>query len=357
MLIGLSLFASAGLAEMNLSQCNIDMKLANELLPIRAKTHEFWHPNSKMICGDITQSETKNKIIKEAKKIKTDFILATPPCQGVSLIGKNKSNSDMLKDKRNFLIFEAFEVIDSIKPKVVVIENVARFLDMLFPYDNEFKNIEFIIRHKYSKEYNIDINVYNCADYGVAQNRLRAIIVMTNNDYIYNRPQKNNRVISVREAIGHLPSLESGETSNIKNHNARKHIEAHILAMKHTPTGHSAFENKIYFPKTKEGKRARGYMASYKRIEWDKPAPTITMRNDCLSSQSNVHPGRLQSDGTYSDARVLTLREIFILSSMNADLDVPKFASDIQIRHMVGEGVPPLLIEKICKNINKIIVK
>ncbi len=263
----------------------------------------------------------------------------------------------MLKDKRNFLIFEAFEVIDNIKPKVVVIENVARFLDMLFPYDNEFKNIEFIIRHKYSKEYNIDVNVYNCADYGVAQNRLRAIIVMTNNDYIYNRPQKNNRVISVREAIGHLPSLESGETSNIKNHNARKHIEAHILAMKHTPTGHSAFENKIYFPKTKEGKRARGYMASYKRIEWDKPAPTITMRNDCLSSQSNVHPGRLQSDGTYSDARVLTLREIFILSSMNADLDVPKFASDIQIRHMVGEGVPPLLIEKICKNINKIIVK
>ncbi len=50
MLIGLSLFASAGLAEMNLSQCNIDMKLANELLPIRAKTYEFWHPNSKMIC-------------------------------------------------------------------------------------------------------------------------------------------------------------------------------------------------------------------------------------------------------------------------------------------------------------------
>ncbi|GAA8479313.1 hypothetical protein HpNP84_08940 [Helicobacter pylori] len=37
MLIGLSLFASAGLAEMNLSQCNIDMKLANGLLPNKSK--------------------------------------------------------------------------------------------------------------------------------------------------------------------------------------------------------------------------------------------------------------------------------------------------------------------------------
>ncbi|MBR6611446.1 MAG: DNA (cytosine-5-)-methyltransferase [Campylobacter sp.] len=354
---GLSLFSSAGIAEMNLANCNIKMKLANELLPIRAKTHEFWHPNSKMICGDITQSEIKNEIIKEAKKAKIDFILATPPCQGVSLIGKNKSNADMLKDKRNFLIFEAFEIIDNIKPKVVVIENVARFLDMLFPYDNDFKNIEFIIRSRYSLRYNIDVKVYNCADYGIPQNRLRAIIVMTNKDYTYNIPKKNSRFVSVREAIGHLPSLESGEHSKIKNHNARKHIESHILAMKHTPTGHSAFENEIYFPKTKNGKRAKGYMASYKRIEWDKPAPTITMRNDCLSSQSNVHPGRLQSDGTYSDARVLTLREIFILSSINADLDIPKFASDIQIRHMVGECVPPLLIEKICKNINRVSAK
>ncbi|EAK0980080.1 DNA cytosine methyltransferase [Campylobacter lari] len=350
---GLSLFASAGIAEMNLIQCNIEMKLANEILPVRAKMHEFWHPHSKMICGDITQDEIKNQIIETAKKLKIDFILATPPCQGVSLIGKNKNNIDMLKDKRNFLIFEAFSIIDNIKPKVVVIENVARFLDMLFPYKNDYKNIDFIIRDKYSNEYNIDINIYNCADYGIPQNRLRAIIVMTNKMFVYTRPEKHKKIITVKEAIGSLPSLESGETSNIKNHNARKHIEAHILAMKHTPTGRSAFENEVYFPKTKKGERVKGYKASYKRIEWDKPAPTITMRNDCLSSQSNVHPGRLKSDGTYSDARVLTLRELFILSSINADLDIPHFVSDIQIRQMIGEGVPPLLLEKICSNIKE----
>ena len=120
--------------------------------------------------------------------------------------------------------------------------------------------------------------------------------------------------------------------------------------MKHTPTGHSAFENEFYYPKDeKTGRKLKGYAATYKRMSWDKPAHTITMRNDCISSQSNVHPGRLLEDGTYSDARVLTMRELLILSSLDPDLDLPNFASDTQIRHMIGEAVPPKLINAILK--------
>lgn len=267
-----------------------------------------------------------------------DFILATPPCQGVSLIGKNKSNSDMIKDPRNFLIFHVFDIIDTIHPKIVVFENVDRFLDMRFPFENGLYNIEYIIRKKYGSQFSINVNVYNAMYYGVPQSRKRTIIVMTTKNYIFTEPKKQ-KIITVREAIGSLPSLEAGQKSNIKNHNARNHIKAHIICMQHTPTGHSAFENKIYFPKKKNGERLKGYLATYKRIEWDKPAPTITMRNDAISSQSNVHPGRLLPNGLYSDARVLTLRELFILSSMNPDLDVPSFASDIQIRSMVGEAI------------------
>ena len=40
------------------------------------------------------------------------------------------------------------------------------------------------------------------------------------------------------------------------------------------------------------------------------------MRNDAISSQRNVHPGRLLDDGTYSDARVLTPYELMILNSV-----------------------------------------
>jgi DNA (cytosine-5)-methyltransferase 1 len=349
---GLSLFAGAGIAEMNLKKCGIDIKVANELIPIRAKTYEFWHSDCNMICGDITNNFIKQQIIKTAKKHKVNFVLVTPPCQGVSLIGKNKTNDEMINDQRNFLIFHAFEIIDVLNPEVVVIENVDRFLTMKFPFDDKFYNIEYIIRKKYSQKYSINVNVYNAQNYGIPQSRKRVIIVMTNEKYSFKEPKFQN-LVTVREAIGDLPSIESGEKTNIKNHNARVHDEKQILWMKHTPTGCSAFENEVYYPQNKNGKRLKGYMATYKRIEWDKPAPTITMRNDAISSQSNVHPGRSLGNGLYSDARVLSLRELFILSSINPDIDVPEFASDSQIRYMIGEAVPPKLMEEICINIKE----
>ena len=215
-LIGLSLFASAGIAEMNLKKCGISVKVANELIGIRARVHSYWHPECETICGDITNDNVKKKIINKALKNKVDFVIATPPCQGVSLIGKNKTNDEMLNDSRNFLIFHAFEVIDEVNPKVVIIENVDRFLSMKFPYENGLYNIEYIVKKKYGDKYSINVNVYNAQDYGVPQSRKRLIIVMCDKDYLFTEPLKE-KVITVRDAIGDLPSLEAGEKSNIKN--------------------------------------------------------------------------------------------------------------------------------------------
>lgn len=121
--------------------------------------------------------------------------------------------------------------------------------------------------------------------------------------------------------------------------------------MKHTPTGESALNNKEYYPKKKNGEKIKGYKTCYKRMEWDKPAPTITMRNDAISSQNNVHPGRLQKDGTYSDARVLTIKELFILMSLPDNFILPDYLSDTEIRQILGEAIPPLLTRKILEGI------
>ncbi len=350
---GVSLFASAGIAELNLKPY-INFVVANELIPTRAKLHEYWHPNAEMICGDITNNNVKNEIINKSKNKKVDFILATPPCQGVSLIGKNKRNEQFLKDARNFLIFHALDIVDAVSPNVVVIENVDRFSKMLFPFDGDYADIDTILRKKYSVLYDVNTKVYNAADYGVPQSRKRLIIVMTKKGFVYSVPQKTNKQITVREAIGELPSLESGQTSLLKHHNAKKHPTSHVLCMKHTPTGKSAFQNEVYFPKNKDGSKIIGYPYTYKRIAWDKPAPTITMRSDTISTTHSVHPGRENNDGTYSDARVLTLRELFILSSINPEIDIPDYITENQVRYCIGEAVPPLLMEAICKNIKEI---
>lgn len=350
---GLSLFSSAGIAEFGFAGTKVDIVIASELLQKRMDVHKFWHPHAISICGDITQREVKDKLIKKSKEKGVDFIFATPPCQGVSLIGKNKSNEQMLADDRNYLIFHAFEIFDAVDPEVILIENVARYFRIKFVFDDKYYSLEEIMREKYGHKYHMDFHVFNAADYGVPQNRARAIIRMWKDGFSWEDPQKQER-ITMREAIGHLPSLESGEKSSIKNHYSRTHTEAHIRFMKHTPTGKSAFENEVHYPKNeKTGKRLKGYASTYKRMDWDKPAPTITMRNDCISSQSNVHPGRELPDGTYSDARVLTIRELFILSSINPDLDVPPFVSDIQLRHMIGEAVPPKLIHELVIGLKK----
>lgn len=171
-------------------------------------------------------------------------------------------------------------------------------------------------------------------------------------DCSWNWPDTVTKKTTVRDAIGDLPSLEAGESSEIKWHFARKHDKRHVEWMKHTATGTSAFSNEIFYPQKEDGTRIKGYESSYRRIKWDEPAPTITIRNDAISSQRNVHPGRLKEDGTYSDARVLTPYELMILTSLPSDWNIPDDTPEILIRQVIGESIPPLMVEKIAGEIS-----
>ena len=84
---------------------------------------------------------------------------------------------------------------------------------------------------------------------------------------------------------------------------------------------------------------------------WDAPSPTVTMRNEIISSQDKVHPGRPIGNGLWSDARVLTLRELLIVMSLPPDLDLPTNVSDTALRQYIGEGIPSLMVKKIMEGI------
>lgn len=51
---GLSLFANVGIAETYLEELGLDIVVANELLENRCKFYKHCHPNTEVICGDIT---------------------------------------------------------------------------------------------------------------------------------------------------------------------------------------------------------------------------------------------------------------------------------------------------------------
>ncbi len=344
---GVSLFSSAGIGETYLSDIGIDIETANEIVPRRAELYRKIYPHCDMICGDITNSEIFQSIIESAKG--SEFLIASPPCQGMSIAGKNRHQDSMILDDRNFLIKYVFKAIDEIRPSYIIIENVPMLLKIKLPHKGNELTVVEILQDLFEKKYCIEAKVVDASDYGVPQTRLRAIIKMYPRKSKWPWPMPVDNKISVERAIGHLPSLESGEHSPIKWHFARKHKDENILWMQHTPTGCSAFSNPKFYPQKPDGTRIKGYESSYRRIKWNEPAPTITMRNDCIASQRNVHPGRVKDDGTYSDARVLTPLELMILNSLPADWNIPDNTPEILIRQVIGESIPPLMIKQIAK--------
>lgn len=348
----ISVFSSAGIGELLLKNTNVEVVAANELLPKRAECYSHFYPNTDMYCGDITLDETQDYMVSAAQKSGAKMLIATPPCQGLSTLGKNKKQIHYEKDKRNYLILSALNIIDHCDFDYVLIENVPTFLEMYFPYENDYFKLEEILNKKYSSKYKIEARVLNAKDYGICQSRPRAIIKMYKPDKKWSWPSEEKE-ITLREAIGYLPSLESGESSDIPWHFAKKHNERAVLALKHTPTGKSAIANEVYYPKKEDGTRIKGFHNTFKRMDWDQPCPTRTTFSGSMSSHNNVHPGRLLLDGTYSDARVLTLLETFIVSSIPEDIDFPKDSTDTFIRTVIGESIPPKLMMKVIEKIGK----
>lgn len=347
-----SLFSSAGIGELAVHNDKINVVVANELISQRADCYSFFYPETKMLCGDITNSEIKSEIIEIARKERVRLLIATPPCQGLSTLGKNKGQLQYEMDRRNFLVLEVLDIIDACDFDYVLIENVPQFIEMYFPYNNRYLKLEEILIDKYSDSYEIEVRVLNAKDYGVPQSRPRAIIKLYKKNLNWTWPMEKKE-ITLKEAIGHLPSLEAGQDSGIPWHYAKPANERAVLAMQHTATGKSALVNEIYYPKKEDGSRIKGFHNTFKRMTWDQPCPARTTYSGSISSHNNVHPGREKKDGTYSDARVLTLLETFIVSSIPQDIEFPRNASETFIRTIIGESIPPHLMEQIINTLEE----
>ena len=337
---GISLFANVGISETYLASQNIHIVAANELLPERAKFYQHLHQHSQMICGDIADEKIFRQLVAKFHSEKCSFLIATPPCQGMSIAGK--MNKD---DPRNKLIINVIDFIKETEPENIIIENVANILNFAITYQEKpIKIVDFIKEQLIPLKYFINYAVLDASDYDTPQYRKRAIFLISKHK-MWHFPAKKPK-ITVLDAIGDLPSLESGQDSSIKYHFAKTHNQQHILWMQHTPTGKTALENEVFFPQ-KNNRKIKGFATTYKRIKWHEPAPTITMCNGAISSQNNVHPGRQINENQYSDARVLSILELLRLTGLPDDWNIPNWASDNLIRQVLGESFPP----KFCLNL------
>jgi DNA (cytosine-5)-methyltransferase 1 len=315
----LSLFANVGFGEYYFADNGFDVVVANELLPDRVEFYKQLNPETPhVICGDVCDEKIKDTIVDACQKSgPIDLIIATPPCQGMSIANAQRASNDI----RNTLIVHAMELFERVKAKYMMIENVPGMLNTYINYENEPIKITDFINLKIPNNYSCNYKVLNGKHFGSPQSRSRSIsLISPNGSWDHPKPEKN--VLTLKNAIGDIskfPSLESGEHSSIPWHFAPKHNKNHIEWMENTPEGETAFNNPVHFPHVLEDGKKRvisGFKTTYKRMSWSDPAPTVTMTNGSISSQNNVHPGRELPNGKQSDARVLSVREILAVCGL-----------------------------------------
>ncbi|MCQ2280279.1 MAG: DNA cytosine methyltransferase [Bacteroidales bacterium] len=372
-----SLFANIGVAEAYLNEfSNVRVVVANEFIKRRADLYQKIYPETNMICGDITHEKIYQSVLQACRNTNVDTIMATPPCQGMSTAGQK-----IKFDERNSLVMYAIRLIHDLKPKYVLIENVPDFRITSILYHGVEVLLPEVIHKELDADYHIDIHVINTDDYKVPQTRERMIILMTRNDIekIWTLPPTESPKVTVFDAIGKIPIIdpfvkdipEQQFHKMFPLYEERKrqaislspwnippvHVFRQVRVMQYTPTGKTAFDNApAHRPMKKDGMPVRGYHNTYKRQNWDTPAYTVTMDNRKISSQNNVHPGRpLGRDENgeiiYSDARTLTLYEIMKIMSLPDDWNIPIDTEESFLRRIIGEGIPPLFIKKLFRQI------
>lgn len=362
----LSLFSNVGVAEAYLKECGIEVVVANELLEQRARFYRHLYPDVNLVCGDITNRSVYEAVIKAAKKEKVELLIATPPCQGMSESGYRDPY-----DERNSLVKYAVDAILDLRPSYVMLENVPQQLTTPISYEGVEMTIPQYIESRLGKLYLInDKKIVNAMDYGVPQMRERAIFLLVDVSLsrAWNFPNPDRKIITLEDAFSGIPDLwpivkeeefknklpqnERDALSFSKWHQPMTHVWRNVECMLYTPTGKSAFNNAVHFPKRSDGQRVKGYETTYRRMYWDKPGHTISTFNFRIGSQSNVHPGRpwkedLCGDMMYTNPRVLSIYELLVVSSLPTNWDIPEWATDNLIRTVIGEGIPPKLVKRI----------
>ena len=243
---GLSLFANVGIAETYLKDVGVDIVVANELLKDRAKFYSHLFPHCKMIQGDICDKKVKDQIVSESIKGKVDFVIATPPCQGMSIAGEMNPY-----DERNSLIKYAIDIIEKVQPKFIMFENVVQQLETPIGFNEREVLIPEYIKLRLGQDYLINNEdlIINAMDYGVPQQRRRAIILLVRKDlnFVWRYPKKEGHIATLEEAFKGIPDLwpniKEKEYQNFFPKNSKEALSYHQW---HKPPCHVEASKIIY---------------------------------------------------------------------------------------------------------------
>ena len=338
------------------------------------KTEELMYGKWSDITKKLYEKENHPDIVEGGlkallKERPVDLIIGGPPCQAYSIAGRAQDPNSMKDDYRNYL-FESFvKIVDNLKPKAFVFENVPGLLSAC-PGDKPvreriyeaFKAIGYDIRTPDT----LKNSVYCAEDFDVPQKRNRIIIIGTKHDSEFNPEEfydaltahKSNKPHkTVRDAIGDMPRLMPKSIIEKKGrvHISHEQLEGEFIDL-HVPRYHGERDQHLikewlannmnkYSQQEKMDfyTKITGHTSNhikYRNIEWDKPSPTVVAHLH-KDGYMFIHPDIQQ-------LRSITIREAALLQSF--PMDYRFVASNPYCYKMIGNAVPVLFAKSIAES-------
>ncbi|RIH70554.1 DNA (cytosine-5-)-methyltransferase [Vibrio splendidus] len=198
------MFAGAGGMDVGVVNAGFTVIAASELDPHASNTYRHNHPDTTLIEGDINDETNFEKLVAYED---IDLVVGGPPCQGFSVAGKMDKD-----DPRSQLVFSYCSVVERVKPKAFIMENVKALGSLA-----KFEDVrEEIFKRMNKAGYNVTMNILNAKEFGVPQSRERVFFIGTKIEFptvemaAFNKYRAD--AISLREAIIHFG--RAGTTTN-----------------------------------------------------------------------------------------------------------------------------------------------
>jgi DNA (cytosine-5)-methyltransferase 1 len=313
------------------------------------ESHTFWGDIETALEGDIPEA---------------DVVIGGPPCQGFSNLGSRDVN-----DPRNQLWKRYLQVVERANPKVFVIENVDRFRS-----SSEFQLLLNEAENGMLSGYKLTSGLLLAADYGVAQRRVRTIVIGSRvGDLELPKPthakiptDKLEPWVTVRERIGKLPERPSttslpeaktmyfgetvpGQFKWLDIHFARNPREQSLLRYDCVPPGGGRFDLPDELLPDCWRNKPTGTTDVMGRMRWD--APSLTIRTEFFKPEKGqyLHPQWDRKNPRRRVNRVITHLEAARLQ------DFPESfvwcGSKIEIARQIGNAVPVGLASAVAKQV------
>jgi DNA (cytosine-5)-methyltransferase 1 len=284
--------------------------------------------DAKFITSDIGNADS-GEITNLYPEDSIKILMGCAPCQPFSTYS-HRYNKDGHKDDKWKLINSFLNIINEVKPEIVSMENVPQLKNQ--------KIFRTFVSDLKANGYFVNYSVVNCADYGVPQMRKRLVLLASKYDGLKLKEPELS-VISyktVKDTIHFLPKIESGESNKKdKLHRSSKLSEDNMLRIKQSIPGGTwhDWDVDLILPCHKKS-TGKGYRAVYGRMEWDKPAPTVTTQFYGYGNGRFGHPDQ---------DRALSMREGALLQSFPQDykfIDGDNFENNRQLGIHIGNAVP-----------------